>query len=173
MSLLIAGHEFARHLLRHREATDAVIINDPDDEYETVREMRCLAMDHVYLEFYDLKKKSDSHRAPRHEDVKQAIDWYNALKTGFLNDQRTHTVVSCTAGISRSAALAYVLACTDVVPEQAVNVWNPRLHYPNRYIVSLGAEILGQPEMLRYSEDFLADRAARRKRKGKPPKISG
>ncbi len=165
-NITIAGHEYARHLLSHKHVllhsvNDAVLIHDPDDRYDTVKSIIAWARDTLFLEFYDIEEPLETHRHPTHEDITKALQWHQ--------DKKTPIIVTCTAGISRSAATAFVLACNGSTPEEAAKVWNKRLHYPNRLIVKIGAEILGKPEMIEITEEFLAMRAKMRKIKGKPP----
>jgi predicted protein tyrosine phosphatase len=162
----IAGHEFALELVKH-EFLSALILNDPGDVYRTVRQIRSIARGSLYLEFFDLSEERKTHRGPIAEDVVHAIEWYKKIQRATWND----VVVTCTAGISRSAAMAFVLECVDKTPQEASQVWNPRLHYPNKLIVRLGAEILSKPDMIKVCDEFWDERLRRRASKGKPAKV--
>lgn len=170
MTLQIANHEFARHLVLDHSFLNAVIIHDPNDEYDTVKELRRYTLRHIYLEFFDIKAESDKYRYATQEDIERVLSWYRDLRRDPFRHDDGNVVVTCTAGISRSAAIAFVLGCSVQSPEVAVRVWNPRLHYPNPLIVRLGAEILGKPEMIQICNEFLADRCRQRMLKGKTPK---
>lgn len=166
---MVAGHEFARHLLLYRTASSAIAITDPGDHYPTFNDIRSYAIEHLCLEFFDIQYTSETHRGPQHEDIEAAIDWYDKYRKSF-RWERGNVVVSCTAGQSRSAALAFVVGCSLRTPEEAAKVWNPRFHYPSMRIVSIGAEVLGKTEMVEVATEFWEERARRRHLKGKPPK---
>lgn len=53
-------------------------------------------------------------------------------------------IVSCRAGISRSSAIAYLLACKRTSPEEAIQLLLPSKHFPNELILKYGMEILGE-----------------------------
>jgi len=79
------------------------------------------------------------YQLPREEQIKELLNWSKG-KHDF--------VVHCTAGVSRSSAIAYVLACCFMPPSEAISVLDPYKHDPNDLIVQLGAKLLGNPEVL-------------------------
>jgi predicted protein tyrosine phosphatase len=82
---------------------------------------------------------------PEKEHVEAALD-YAKDKLSLL--------VHCTAGVSRSSAMAYVIACSRVVPSDALRVLDSKFHWPNDRVVRLGAEILGDPEIVRAVKEW-------------------
>lgn len=92
----------------------------------------------LHLEFDDHTTARRGIVIATAEDVQRALDW-------SVGHQRL--VVCCHAGISRSSALAYVIACRDHPPEVALGVLTRRWHLPNELIVRLGASVLGKPEV--------------------------
>ncbi|MFA6294570.1 MAG: hypothetical protein WC637_22450 [Victivallales bacterium] len=73
---------------------------------------------------------------------------------GILNwaKGKNNIVVHCTAGISRSAAVAYLIACTRMIPAEAVKILKTDSHYPNDLVVYYGAKILGDDSI--YTEYY-------------------
>ncbi len=56
-------------------------------------------------------------------------------------------LVHCQAGVSRSSAIAYLIASARSNPAEAIKLLHPALHTPNMHLVRLGAVILGNPEV--------------------------
>ena len=67
------------------------------------------------------------------EVIEEVLRWSKG-KNKFL--------VHCWAGISRSAAIAYLIACSKMPVTDAVKILNPKQHKPNRLILKFGEEIL-------------------------------
>ncbi len=115
---------------------DLLLVTNPwTDAPEGVPE---LARRALHLRFEDVTEPAPGVRPPTEEDVRAALEW--SAGCGDL-------VVACHAGVSRSAALAYVIRCHDWSPRQALQVLTPGWHQPNRLIVRLGAELLGSPDV--------------------------
>ncbi|MBT4819630.1 MAG: hypothetical protein HON70_28225 [Lentisphaerae bacterium] len=93
-------------------------------------------------------------RAPTRADVQCAVDWGRGKDLDRL-------VVHCFQGISRSAALAVVITCSQGVPprDSFDMLISPRLHAPNRLILSLGRQILGQDGII---DEYFARFSGRR-----------
>ena len=83
----------------------------------------------------------DGSMLPSRKEVERALVWAKGVGAdgNFL--------VHCHAGVSRSSALAYLIACLFASPDEAIKVLNPLLHHPNEKVVQLGAEILGDPQV--------------------------
>jgi predicted protein tyrosine phosphatase len=99
------------------------------------------ALDILPLYFDDLYEK-DAHKGrgllPQYNQIKEAITWAK---------DKDDILVQCEGGISRSAALAYIIACSKMHIQKALKVWNTNLHYPNAYIVKIGSVLLDSPEI--------------------------
>lgn len=100
----------------------------------------------LHLEFADADFARAGTKIPTKEDVQKAIDF--AKEHGDV-------WVCCHAGVSRSAAMAYVIECMQVHPAMAVNIWNKKRHSPNRMIVRLGGEILNNPNIEKYHTKWM------------------
>ena len=73
---------------------------------------------------------------PTVEDVKKALEW---------SEGKDNIVVHCSAGITRSSAIAYVIYCKKLGVADAIENIDFRKHAPNHLIVKIGADILGDP----------------------------
>jgi predicted protein tyrosine phosphatase len=82
---------------------------------------------------------------PQKRDVQKVLEWANG---------KTEILVHCFAGISRSSAMAYLIACTRVSALEALGILDGKLHWPNKRIVRIGSEVLGRPEILREYESW-------------------
>lgn len=101
---------------------------------------RGLAADLLHLQFDDIVTPQARLIAPSEDHVRRAMEWA---------DGRTPLLVSCTGGVSRSSALAYVLACCrEHHPRLAANILTPLHHYPNEAVVRHGAAVLGDRAVL-------------------------
>jgi len=107
---------------------------DFDEEMKDCTNMLRLSFDDVF------GMEEDS---PSKEDVRKAIEWCK---------DRKNVMVHCFAGMSRSSALAYVIACSQMPVDHALQVINLKVHCPNDLIVSLGSDILGNKKMVKKLE---------------------
>jgi len=90
--------------------------------------------------FYDLEEpiQGKDFVLPSMEDVEEVLSWAKG---------KDPILVRCQGGVSRSSAMAYLIACSRTFPCCASNVLNPMLHWPNQLVVSLGAKCLGNVEV--------------------------
>jgi len=84
-------------------------------------------------------------KLPKKEDVANILEWAKG---------KNPVTVHCTGGISRSSAIAYLIACLTHPPEEAIKVLNPLVHAPNELVVQYGAEILRNPRIFEVFKDF-------------------
>ena len=87
---------------------------------------------------------------PSREDVQACFDF-------VAEHNPENLLVHCDAGVSRSSATAYILACISKQPEEAINMLNPMIHMPNELIVKFGTEILGNPDVWRHFQKGFGD----------------
>jgi len=100
-----------------------------------------LAGELLHLEFDDIDLPRQTLQPPTAEHVSKALEFAKEVED---------LIVCCNAGISRSAGLAYVIECSRVAhPALACGVWDKDRHHPNRMVVRLGGELLGNPEIER------------------------
>jgi predicted protein tyrosine phosphatase len=87
----------------------------------------------LHLQFDDFSSPLPGVVLPTADDVRRALDWAAG---------RERLVVSCHAGVSRSAALAYLVRCREVPPPEAIGILSKVWHNPNELIIRLGASVL-------------------------------
>jgi predicted protein tyrosine phosphatase len=85
------------------------------------------------------KEKPGLVELPSESVISGVLDWAKG---------RTPLLFHCGAGVSRSPALAYLVACMRVRPEVAIGLLNVNRHYPNRHVIEVGARILQDPEIV-------------------------
>lgn len=119
-----------------------VSIRDPEDA------------DEIHQIFKRYKENYQSVFPAIFDDIQFAIKGYTAPDEGKIKDilewsrNKNNLLVHCNAGISRSSAIAYLIACTQKEPAEAIKVLDPAMHWPNRLIVEIGSKVLGNPEII-------------------------
>jgi len=148
MKLKIASENDAIAKVRRQPGElDVVSIRDPGHAID----FRDECQDLLVLEFHDACHDNGRFRAdvtvPSRKHVSEAIEWCR---------ERESVLFHCAGGVSRSSALAVVVACANGMPaaEAFSTVLNPMLHFPNPIIIGLGAEILGMPEIVEEAKKF-------------------
>jgi len=128
-------------VMNNRNQWWVVSIRDAKDKSAPVDEFKEMCLGILPLYFDDVHRPSEQADFifPRIEQVRQAVEWSRG-KDAIL--------VHCHAGISRSSAIAYVIACDKIGPKEAIKVLDSRLHWPNPLVIALGAEVLGNPEVV-------------------------
>jgi predicted protein tyrosine phosphatase len=123
--------------------TEPLIFDSFITKYQSIIKPRFDDVDKLFpIEDADLKP-------PENEDIEKIIRWSEG-KNKFL--------IHCWAGISRSAAIAYLIACSKMPVTNAVKILNPKQHKPNRLILKFGEEILRKNNIIEtfelYAENF-------------------
>jgi predicted protein tyrosine phosphatase len=88
--------------------------------------------DDILVPFPDRDEK-----APEESDIVRILEWAKQKMQENNND----FIVHCTAGISRSSAVAILVQYLQD-PEKALKVINPMLHSPNMKVLELDEKIL-------------------------------
>jgi predicted protein tyrosine phosphatase len=131
----IGGHAVGsaqRFLSEQPRLFDCLAITDSTATLpETIRE---LSREVLHLAFDDITSPFFGFQAPDLARVQEGIAW---------SAGRERLLIACHAGISRSSALAYLIACTDRSPREALALLDPGVHSPNARVVRLGAQALG------------------------------
>jgi predicted protein tyrosine phosphatase len=115
--------------------------------------------------------KHYTEKPPSEEDITTILEWAKQK----MSNGKTF-VVQCTAGISRSSAVAVLIKCLEN-PAEALKVINPIIHSPNRLVLELGEKILNRQNLAaeakelekKYNEQFLKnfeEKAQQREEKG-------
>ena len=118
-----------------------------------VRKMDAMSLNRckniILLEFADVESIEElqpSEILPSREHIERV------LKFADNNEPLT---VHCHGGISRSSACAYLIGCMRLKdPNKAIKLLDETVHYPNGLILKLGAEILGNNDILKVAEDW-------------------
>jgi predicted protein tyrosine phosphatase len=99
-------------------------------------EKNCKGMLKLYFEDADMLHHP-GQIIPEEKDVQAILDWTKDI------DLKKHKIaVHCTAGISRSSATAYIVACSKMPIKEALGCIDPMWHNPNWRIVGFGADLL-------------------------------
>jgi predicted protein tyrosine phosphatase len=136
MNIHIRSHaEAARFLREHPGKFDVIFIAaQPLPDLQQVIEAH--AAETLCLYFHDTVAEGPASRPPAPEDITRAIRWAEG---------RSNLLVACAAGVSRSSAVAYLLWCRLMPPQQAIRKLDGTRHMPNELVVRLGAEVLANP----------------------------
>jgi predicted protein tyrosine phosphatase len=76
-------------------------------------------------------------KAPEESDIIRILEWAKQK----MKENDNNFIVHCTAGISRSSAVAVLIQYLQD-PEKALKVINPMIHSPNMKVLELGEKIL-------------------------------
>jgi predicted protein tyrosine phosphatase len=120
-----------------------VFINNPGEPLPVW--VKKLSKDVLHLQFDDILFPSKSLKMPDVDDVLDAMEW---TKT------KEDVLFTCHAGASRSAAMAYVCACQEFYPEDAIGILKPGIHTPNQKIVQFGVEALKDKRILEVFKEW-------------------
>lgn len=96
------------------------------------------------MSFDDISEPMPGYIMPKEQDIKDVIDWSKG---------KDNLLVHCSAGISRSAAIAYLIECTRKPPKEAEKILRRSIHFPNMLILEIGSQILGDPNILKVLEN--------------------
>lgn len=111
----------------------------PQTTYDAFDECRGNYEDIIIECFDDIISPQVGYTVPTEEHVRRILKWAMS---------REQLAVHCTAGVSRSSAIAYLIACQRSSPKEALKILDPMKHSPNRLILYLGAEVLGNEEIM-------------------------
>ena len=154
MNIMICSAKEAAHQLRakpHHWHVVSLRCFEDRIEFEKVSQLAHLAKTMIVRRFDDIWVEEEGKVLPTKEDVETIIRHVQEIYPSNL-------IVHCYAGVSRSTAIAYLLACLEKEPDDAIKMLNPMIHYPNELIVKLGSEILNNPRILEvYEREFGGD----------------
>lgn len=123
---------------------NTIFINDPT---ETLPQwVKKLSKDVLHLQFYDIVFENKKLKMVDIDDVIDALEW---------TKEREDVLFTCNVGVSRSAALAYVCACQEFYPEDAIQLLKHGVHTPNSKIIQLGVEVLKDRKILEVFKEWM------------------
>jgi predicted protein tyrosine phosphatase len=138
MEIKIAGYMAASHLLERESGRwHSVVILGAGTEstgYAETRSLSCL-----YLYFDDVLDPQREKNTPTPDAIQRGLSFVRG---------KDRVLVSCRAGQGRSVAFAYLVACQDRGPGEAISILDPTRHNPNRLVVKIGATVLGDLTIL-------------------------
>lgn len=108
-----------------------VFINNPTEPMP--QWVKKLSKDTLHLQFDDIIFPNKRLKMVDVDDVLDALEW---------TKNKEDVLFTCHVGASRSAALAYVCACQEFYPEDAIKLLKPGVHTPNQKVVQFGVEAL-------------------------------
>ena len=108
--------------------------NFPDSEYSAFEEYCHNYKDIITEVFDDIESPDPGFKVVEPEQIERILNWSKVKK---------NIAVHCTAGISRSSAIAYLIACTRMPPAKAIRILDGTTHSPNDLVLYYGIKILG------------------------------
>lgn len=103
--LTVCGKNQVRKVVKRFGATHLLSIVDPHDRMPTPH--RITRENHFTVKFDDVESP-DIENAPTRADIERVIEWVDRLS----GDARL--AIHCTAGVSRSTAVAFALLCREM-----------------------------------------------------------
>jgi predicted protein tyrosine phosphatase len=141
MTLIVCSLSDMPGVVRRRQASHLVTLIDPGTPVE--RPLGVLESRHLRLDVDDINAPMEGYLAPDMESVVRLLEFSRTW------DASAPMVIHCFAGISRSTASAFAIAC-DRNPNVAEDRIALRLRqaashaFPNRRIVALADDLLGR-----------------------------
>ena len=141
MTLIVCSLSDMPGVVRRRQASHLLTLIDPGTPVE--RPLGVLESRHLRLDVDDIDAPMEGYFAPDTESVARLLEFSRTW------DASAPMVVHCFAGISRSTASAFAIACDrnpDVAEDRiALRLRQAASHaFPNRRIVALADDILGR-----------------------------
>lgn len=143
--MIIASREHSKDLVRNKpDHYNVISIVEPD--VQVPNEIQECSKSYFSVKFHDVEYQRSGATVPDKGQVQDAIEW---------GKDKDNLIVACLAGISRSAAIAYLIQCAkEKDPKSALKVLEKK-HYPNYLIVRLGSEILNDSSIFREYENWM------------------
>jgi predicted protein tyrosine phosphatase len=141
MTLIVCGLHSVEDLIAARRPSHMITLLDPWSMIRTPAGIDPAR--HLRLEVNDIREPVEGMVAPSEELI------VRILAFGRLWDEQAPMLVHCWAGVSRSTATAFILACerSPQTPEAdiALAMRQAAPHaYPNRWMVRLADDMLGR-----------------------------
>ena len=141
MTLIVCSLSDMPSVVRRRQASHLVTLIDPGTPVE--RPLGVPESRHLRLDVDDIDVPTEGYRAPDMDSVVQLLEFSRTW------DASAPMVVHCFAGISRSTASAFAIACDrnpDIAEARiALALRQAASHaMPNRRIIALADDLLGR-----------------------------
>lgn len=105
----------------------------PESSYAVFKKYRRNFRNIHVAVFDDIEYPQDGLAIVEPEQIELILAW---------SGNRRNIAVHCTAGISRSSAIAYLIACTRMPASEAIGILDPDRHCPNDLVIYHGVKIL-------------------------------
>ena len=128
-----------------------ISIRDPESGEAPIDKALHAVQNILVLEFSDIwDERHETHgmKLPFGHHVKDALDFAKGKEA---------LLVHCNGGVSRSSAIAFLVACTLMPPAEAIKMLNKHIHFPNERIVMLGANMMRNREVISVIEKFTVE----------------
>jgi len=139
---IFSAQNAARELKSHRNRWHVVSLRDapnsmglhlhPVTPYEDCAKSIIIK---YFDDISDTKYEMSGYVAPKREDILDIFDWVD-------KEDPKNLMVHCFAGVSRSSAVAYLIAYRKFGPKRANKVIDSKLHRPNSLVLDLGMSIM-------------------------------
>lgn len=137
MEIAIRGYLAASKLIVEQPSSwDCIAIIDSDSQPHP--KLQDYARRVLVLKFDDIETPAAPKVLPTKDHIENALSFAQ---------ESERLIVSCRAGQSRSAAVAYLIAAQDSNPRQALEILDSERHRPNSQIIDLGSSLIDQPTL--------------------------
>lgn len=145
MDLRIMSHPAACGFLSiHRHEWDVICIVNSDGNAPL--QIRTASRLMLPLVFDDIDYPMKGFILPQKDDVQKALE--------FAAD-KNRLIVTCQGGMSRSAALGYVILCQRLGAHNAIKYLIPVRHHPNRRIINLAEELTEDRSIYKHYNEWV------------------
>jgi predicted protein tyrosine phosphatase len=143
MKIEIMSHKEALNALEaNPNSINLIFISSPAPNTYMVAgsdKIESLAKTCCALLFNDTNTESKPS-SPKKDDVQKALEFAKG---------KDSVLVTCQAGVSRSAAIAYLIAIQESDVKYAFSILDHNIHKPNKLIIKHGAYILNRQDIIR------------------------
>lgn len=156
MSIIrIASYREARSNQSHYDYVVSISGPLTPEEQLGVRDWGRRPESHLILAFDDYRSKERYPGVgvlPETKHIRRLLEWFASVPPD------APVLVHCSAGISRSSAIAYILQCVRMGPgseKEALLILNFYLHDPNPWLIEMGDHMLNRDgRMIKAIQDW-------------------
>jgi predicted protein tyrosine phosphatase len=122
-----------RFLRRCKGEWDVISIRDPGDTFDALDASNFNVLPLSFSDIWDDFTVVGGAEMPQRDHVERALEFAKG---------KDRLLVHCNGGVSRSSAIAFLVACQEWDLNRALSILNFNLHWPNQRVIELGTEIL-------------------------------
>lgn len=134
-------------LKKEKKKWDVIFIKSTilqKEEIEITFNVRDNARSYFQLIFDDIDCQFPPYLLPTLAEIKAAL---------MFAEDKTNVLVSCNNGLTSAPAIAYLIRCTFLNPDEAIEIFS-KFHHPNKYIINLGSDILKNSDIVTVFNDW-------------------